>query len=176
VLLALRRLGGPGFGLRDYGHCGSAPANSAQLFVDELAGESNRAQNGWEYKVGGISGSTGAADPDGINGDGLLLRTGQRVLWFWCQAAAGGCQRTLEVSAASSAAPGGTLTVRVTGYENEGRGEPVAGAIVRLGTDFATTSGSGRASLIVPATGGRYSLSAVRSGLVPAFPETIVVR
>ena len=176
VLIGLRRLGGPSFALRDYGRCGPAPRNSGQLFVYQLAGESNRAQNGWEYKVGGLSGTTGAGDPSGILGNGRLLRSGQRVLWFWCQASAGGCERTLEVSAPASVAPGGTLTVRVTGYENEGRSVPVAGAIVRLGTDFATTSGSGRASLIVPATRGRYALSASRSGLVPAFPETIVVR
>ena len=176
VLVGLRRLGGPAFALRDYGHCGSAARNSAQLFVYRLAGESNRAQNGWEYKVGGLSGTTGAADPSGIRGDGRLLHPGQRVLWFWCAASAGGCERTLEVSASGSIGRGGTLAVRVTGYDNEGRGAPAAGAVVRLGTDFATTTGSGRASLIVPATPGRYLLSASRSGLVPAFPETIVVR
>lgn len=176
VLIALRRAGGPAFGLRDYGHCGGAARNSAQLFVDRLGGESNRGQDGWEYKVGPLAGLTGAADPSGILGNGRLLRPGQRVLWFWCQTGPGGCQRTLEVSAPGSVAPGGTLQVLVTGSENEGRGAPVAGAVVRLGSDFASTTGSGRASLIVPAAPGRYTLSAVRAGLVPAFPETIVVR
>jgi hypothetical protein len=176
VLAGLQRLGGPAFSLRDYGHCGAAPRNSAELFVNAVGGESNSGQDGWEYKVGPLAGSTGAADTSGILGNGRLLRSGQRVLWFWCQSSAGGCQRTLEVSAPPSVAAGTVLQARVTGFDNEGRGAPVAGAVVRLGSDFATTSATGRASLIVPATAGRYTLSAVRNGLVPAFPETIVVR
>lgn len=176
ALAGLGSLGGPAFSLRDYGRCGAAPRNSGELFVDRLGGESNSGRNGWEYKVGGVAGATGAADPSGILGDGRLLRSGQRVLWFWCQASAGGCQRTLELSAPASVRPGAGLQVRVTGYDNEGRGAPVAGAVVRLGSDFATTGSSGRAGLIVPSTAGNYTLSAVRSGLVPAFPETIVVR
>lgn len=176
VLAGLRRLGGPAFALRDYGRCGSAPRNSGQLFVYSIAGQANRGQSGWEYKVGGLSGTTGAADPTGISGNGRLLRSGQRVLWFWCEASGGGCQRTLEVSASSSVPRSGTLAVRVTGYDNEGRGAPVAGAVVKLGTDFATTASSGRASVIVPSSPGRYQLSATLRGLVPAFPETIVVR
>jgi len=176
VLAALGRVGGPAFSLRDYGHCGSSPRNSGELFVYRLGGETNRAQNGWEYKVGGTAGATGAGDPSGILGNGRLLAAGQRVLWFWCQSSAGGCQRTLEVSAPPSVGHGGTLTARVTGYENEGRGAPVAGAVVRLGSDFATTGRSGRASLIVPSSPGRYQLTAAGRGLVPAFPETIVVR
>ncbi len=59
VLIALRRAGGPAFGLRDYGHCGGAARNSAQLFVDRLGGESNRGQDGWEYKVGPLAGVDG---------------------------------------------------------------------------------------------------------------------
>jgi len=176
VLVALRRLGGPAFALRDYGRCGAAARNSGQLFVYRLGGESNRGQSGWEYKVGGIAGTTGAADPSGVRGDGRLLRSGERVLWFWCEASAGGCERTLEVSAPATVGPGGTMTVRVSGYDNEGRAVPVAGALVRLGSDFATSTASGLASVIVPGAPGRYTLSAARSGLVPAFPETIVVR
>ena len=98
----LRRLGGPAFSLRDYGHCGASARDSAQLFVYALAGETQRGRNGWEYKVGGVAGSTGAADPSGPQGDGRLLAPGQQVLWFWCQATAGGCQRTLSVSAAGA--------------------------------------------------------------------------
>jgi hypothetical protein len=176
VLAGLERLGGPAFSLHDYGHCGAAARNSGQLFVNRVGNEANSGQDGWEYKVGGLAGSTGAADTSGILGNGRLLRPGQRVLWFWCQSSAGGCERTLEVSAPSSVAPGSILAARVTGFDNEGRGAPVAGAVVRLGSDFATTSATGRASLIVPSAAGRYTLSAVRDGLVPAFPETIVVR
>ncbi len=177
VLAALRRAGGPGFALRDYGRCGASPASSAELFVDSLAGESNSGQNGWEYKVDDASGTTGAADPSGPMGDGRRLRAGERVLWFWCEASGGGCQRTLEVApSASTVSAGRPLSVTVTGYENEGRGVPVAGAIVTLGSDFASTGSSGRAKLIAPSEPGAYRVSATRRGLVPSFPETIVVR
>lgn len=176
ALVALHAQGGPAFAIRDYGHCNSSARNSGQLFVYSLDGETNHGQNGWEYKVGNLAGSAGAADPSGPEGDGRLLRAGQRVLWFWCEAYAGGCERTLEVSAASSVARGGRLAVRVTGYENEGRGVAVAGATVRLGSSSASTARSGTATLTAPSAGGRYALSASRSGSVPAFPETVTVR
>lgn len=177
VLLAARQSGGPGFAVRDYGRCGSRSADSGQLFVYSVGGQTNRGQSGWEYKVDGVSGATGAADQSGPHGDGRRLRPGQRVLWFWCESGPRGCQRTLEVSAQStSVARGGMLSVSVTGYDNEGRGAPVAGAIVTLGADFASTGSSGRASLIAPASPGRYALSAARGGLVQSFPEQIAVR
>ncbi len=177
VLAALRSMGGPGFAQRDNGPCGASARNSAELFVDSLAGEANSGQDGWEYMVDGVSGSTGAADPSGAFGNGRLLSAGERVLWFWCDAQGAGCQRTLEVSVPrSSVAAGGELTVAVTGFDNEGRGVPVAGAIVTLGSDFASTGAGGRATLIAPSAAGRYAVSAARRGLVPSFPETIVVR
>jgi hypothetical protein len=177
VLAALRRAGGPGFTLRDYGHCGASPAASAQLFVTMLGGQRNSGQNGWEYKVDGYAGSTGAGDPSGARGDGRRIHSGQRVLWFWCVASGGGCQRTLALAPASTTvSPGASLAVTVSGQDNEGRGAPVAGAIAMLGSDFASTAADGRATLIAPAQPGRYQLSAARAGLVPAFPQTIVVR
>jgi hypothetical protein len=177
VLAALRRAGGQSFALRDYGHCGSSPRNSAQLFVYSLGGERNHGQNGWEYKVDGVSGTTGAGDPSGPKGDGHGLHSGSQVLWFWCVAFAGGCQRTLHLApGASTVSRGGSLSVTVTGYDNEGRGAPVGGAIVTLGTDFASTSSTGGASLVVPTVPGNYVVSAGKGGLVEAFPQTIVVR
>lgn len=177
VLAALRRVGGPGFALRDYGHCGASPRNSAELFVYSIGGQRNSGQNGWEYKVDHVSGTTGAADPSGPLGDGRRLGPGERVLWFWCHASGGGCQRTLAVApAASTVAAGGSLSVTVTGYDNEGRGLPIAGAIVRLGANFASTDAGGRARLIAPLAAGRYPLAASRPGLVVSFPETILVR
>jgi hypothetical protein len=177
VLAAVRRSGGPGFALRDYGHCGASAANSGQLFVYSLGGQSNRGQSGWEYKLEHVSGSTGAGDPSGPRGDGRRIRSGARVLWFWCNASGGACQRTLDVAAsATSVSRGGRLSVTVTGYDNEGRGRPVAGAIATLGSDSASADSSGRAALIAPSAPGAYSLAASRAGLVPSFPETIVVR
>jgi hypothetical protein len=177
VLAAARRSGGPGFALRDYGRCGSSPLNSGQLFIYSLGGESNRGQSGWEYKVDHVSGSTGAGDPSGPRGDGRRLRSGVHVLWFWCQAFAGGCQRTLELApSATTMSPGAVVNVTVTGYDNEGRGAPIVGAIVTLGSDFASTGVGGSTTLIAPRSPGPYALSATRTGLVPSFPETIVVR
>jgi hypothetical protein len=177
VLATLRRAGGPPFALRDYGRCGSSSRNSGQLFVYSLGGERNRGQNGWEYKVDGISGTTGAGDPSGPMGDGRRLRSGSQVLWFWCVAFAGGCQRTLRLApGASTVSRGSSLSVTVTGDDNEGRAAPVAGAIVTLGTDFASASAVGQATLVVPSVPGSYEVSARKSGLVGSFPETIVVR
>jgi hypothetical protein len=177
VLAAVRRAGGPGFALRDYGHCGPSPRDSAQLFVYSVGGQRNSGQSGWEYKVDDVSGTAGAGDPSGPRGDGRRLHTGERVLWFWCRAVGAGCQRSLAVSASPSDVPaGGSVTVTVTGFDNEGRAAPVAGAIVTLGSDFASTAPSGRAALIAPSMPGRFAVAAARNGLVTSFPETIVVR
>ncbi|MGO9487643.1 MAG: hypothetical protein ACLQBB_01290 [Solirubrobacteraceae bacterium] len=176
VLADLHVIGGPAFALRDYGHCTSSAGGSGELFVYSIDGETNHGQDGWEYKVGNLSGSTGAGDPSGAQGNGRLLGSGQQVLWFWCGAFAGGCQRNLEASAPRVAVRGGRLNVRVTGYENEGRGAPMSGAVVRLGASSATTGSSGRATLRVPSAAGSYALTATRPGSVPSFPETIQVR
>ena len=177
VLAALARRGGPRFLLRDYGRCGRSPAGSGQLFVYALGGERNRGQSGWEYKVDGVSGSTGAGDPSGPRGDGRRLRAGDQVLWFWCDAHAGGCQRTLEISPASaSVARGAGLSVTVRGQDNEGRAVPAAGAIVTLGANFASTDAHGHALVPAPQAPGSYRLAATRRGLVPSFPGTVVVR
>jgi hypothetical protein len=176
ALTTLRRIGGPGFALRDYGHCTSSPRNSGQLFVYSLDGETNHGQNGWEYKVNNRSGTTGAGDPSGSQGDGHLLRSGSRVLWFWCQAVAGGCQRTLEVSAPKVATRGGSVALRVMGYDNEGRGVPMSGAHVSLGSSSAVTGSSGRVTLRAPSGSGFYGVSATRPGSVPSFPQLLRVR
>jgi hypothetical protein len=175
VLVARRHAGGPAFTLRDYGRCGASPASSAALFVNSLAGQVNRGQDGWVYKVGGLIGSTGAADPSGPQGDGRRLRSGARVVWFWCHSAAGGCQRTLELNAPATVARGGAVSVRVLGRDNEGRAVPVAGAIVRLGSGFASTAADGRAMLVAPTGAGRFQLTAERAGLVPSFPVPLAV-
>ena len=51
ALAELHLAGGPAFAVRDYGHCSASPRDSGQLFVYSLDGETNRGQNGWEYKV-----------------------------------------------------------------------------------------------------------------------------
>ncbi|HXB15272.1 MAG TPA: hypothetical protein VNV44_05965 [Solirubrobacteraceae bacterium] len=176
ALADLHQLGGPAFAIRDYGRCTSSPRASGQLFVYSLDGETNHGQNGWEYKVDNLSGTTGAGDPTGPQGDGRLLAPGAQVLWFWCQAFAGGCQRTLALSAPRSLARGAAVQVRVTGYDNYGRGTGMSGARVRLGGASAVTGGAGVVTLRAPSRAGGYTLSASRPGSVPAFPETLTVR
>jgi energy-converting hydrogenase Eha subunit A len=176
ALTILHSVGGPGFALRDYGHCTALPRNSGQLFVYSLDGETNHGQNGWEYKVNNRSGTTGAADPSGPQGNGRLLTDGSRVLWFWCQAVAGGCQRTLEVSAPKTASRGSSVSLRVTGYDNEGRGVPMPGARVTLGSSSAVTGASGQVTLRAPSGSGFFGIRAMRPGSVPSFPQLLQVR
>ncbi|HEX7610108.1 MAG TPA: hypothetical protein VF380_05500 [Solirubrobacteraceae bacterium] len=177
ALAALRRAGGPGFALRDYGRCGGSQANSAQLFVYSLGGQSNRGQSGWEYKVDGVSGSTGSADTSGPQGNGRRLASGDQLLWFWCEAQAGGCQRTLQLSPSDATVPrGGSATVTVYGADNEGRLAFMPDAIVTFGGRSARTGSYGHATLTAPSAPGRYAITAARPGSVPTFPGTIVVR
>jgi len=176
ALADLHRLGGPRFAVRDYGHCTSGPANSGQLFVYSLDGETNHAQNGWEYKVNSRSGTAGAGDPGGPFGNGRVLAAGSKVLWFWCQAFGGGCQRTLELSLPSRVARRSAFTVTVTGYDNDGHGQPMSGARVSLQGSAGVTDGSGRATLRAPARAGTFAVRASRPGSVPAFPGVVLVR
>jgi hypothetical protein len=176
ALANLRLAGGPAFAVRDYGHCNSSTRASGQLFVYSLDGETNHGQNGWEYKINNRSGTTGAGDPSGPFGNGRLIAAGSHVLWFWCQATAGGCQRNLVTSSARSVAHGGALRVRVLGYDNFGHGAPMAHARVTLGRASAVTGSSGVVTLRAPSRPTLVTLNASRPGSVPAFPEPVTVR
>jgi hypothetical protein len=155
--------------LRDYGACGRRAADAGSLFVTRVGADANRGRDGWVYKLGRRTPSLGAGDPSG--------RVRGRVLWFWCRMGASGCQRTLEVRPqATSAAAGAALPVTVRGYDDRGRGAPVAGATVTLGGAAATTDAAGRATLTAPARRGVYRLRAVAAGTVPAFSVRVQVR
>jgi hypothetical protein len=155
--------------LRDFGSCGSRPADGAGLFVQSIAGDRNRRQDGWVYKVGRRAGSAGAADPGGPFGRGRL-RSGQRVTWLYCRTREGGCQRTLEVKP-KPGAEGVVATVR--GYDDQGRGVAVAGATVTAGGVSAETDSRGVARLALPA--GRHRVVASKPGLVRSFAERVEV-
>ena len=160
--------------LRDYGACSRRPADSGSLYVRAIAGEREQGSDGWVYKVGRRVGTTGAADPSGPVGDGRRLRTGQKVLWFWCvKDADDACQRTLEINAPRVVAPGATFQAIVRAYDEEGSGVPVAGVEVAPG---AVTGPDGVAAVTAPAAAGALSLAAERPGLVRAFPRRVVVR
>jgi hypothetical protein len=155
--------------LRDYGLCGRRPRDAVGLYVTSVARERERGRGGWVYKIGRRTPSLGAADMSGRR-----LRDGDRVTWFWCeQDAGGGCQRTLEARPdRTTAMPGETLTVTVRGYDDQGKGAPVEGATVRLGSATALSGADGVAVLVV-AEGG--SLEATKDGLVRAFPTEVSV-
>ena len=176
ALEAGRRLRGPGYRLRDYGSCSLSPANSASLFVNRIGPDPNLGRNGWVYKVGRRSASTGAADPTGPFGAGRRLRAGDRVTWFYCRMGPTSCQRTLELTLAGSRfAPRAPIRAQVRGYDDAGRGVAVAGATVRLGSAAATTGRDGAATIVAPPAPGRYSVGAVAAGLVPAFPVGVTI-
>ena len=124
---ALSALAGAGvpFRLRDYGSCSGRARDAGSLYVHRIGPDAARGRDGWVYKVGNRSGSAGAADPGGAFGTGRALRAGQRVLWFWCvKDRRDACQRTLATTAHAGA--GGSVHVIVRGYDEQGRGVPVA--------------------------------------------------
>ena len=162
--------------LRDYGSCGRSPADAGALYVRKVGPDVARGPRGWVYKVGRRTGTTGAADPSGPFGTGRRLRGG-RLLWFWCvQDRRASCQRTLEARPERSAvAPGAPLRVTVRGYDDNGAGVPVAGALVRLGGAQALTGADGVATLVAPAGSGAQRVTAERAGMVRSFPARVVV-
>lgn len=164
--------------LKDYGSCGRAARDSGGLYVRRVARDGARGSDGWVYKVGRRAGTGGAADLAGPFGRGGL-RDGQRLLWFYCrkEGADGSCQRTLEVAPqATTVAAGETLRVTVRGYDDAGRGVPVEGATVSLGTEQAVTGAGGAATLTAPAQAGGAELVAVRDGMVRSFAQEVTVR
>ena len=177
ALESARRIGGPPYRVHDYGSCSPRTVDAGGLFVTRIGPDSNAGLDGWVYKVGRRAGTTSAADPTGPFGTGRRLRGGDRVVWFYCRHTRGQrCQRTLEVGLATRRpAPGAPLAITVTGYDDEGRGTPVAGAALALGPVTGRTDRSGRATLTAPTVPGAYRVTAERAGLIPAFPETVEV-
>jgi hypothetical protein len=165
-LVALVRSHPGRIGLRDFGACSRRARDGSGLFVRSIRRERNRGRNGWVYKVGRKAGTSGAADPSGPFGTGRRLRSGQRVVWFYCRLRSGGCQRSLVIRV--SPQPGG-LSVKVVGYDDQGRGALVEGATVRAGGISAVTEADGRARLALPS--GRYRVYAHKQALVRSFSE-----
>lgn len=156
--------------LKDFGSCSLRPRDSASLFVSAIGRDRNRGLSGWVYKVGNRAARAAASDPDGPFGRGRL-RSGQRVLWFYCRRA-GSCQRTLAARARPQ--HGGVVDVRVRGYDDDGRRVAVEGASVSLGGFRGLTDASGFVRLQVPP--GDYLLRAVKRGMIRSFGERVAVR
>ena len=89
---------------------------------------------------------------------------------------ANGCQRTLEARPERrTVAPGAPLRVSVRGYDDNGRGVAVAGALVRLGGAQALTGADGVAVRHGARRAGRLRATAEHAGMVRSFPERVVV-
>jgi hypothetical protein len=162
VLAAARRAGGPAFKVRQEGGCQG-------LYVFQVGSDRARGRSGWVYKVGHATPSTGAAERTSSIGPGA------HVVWFWCRMGSGSCQRTLEITAGRVAKAGRAQRVTVRGYDDNGRGRPVSGAVVRLGPASARTGANGVAIVRAPRR-GTYRLTATRAGMVPALPLGVIVR
>ena len=83
-------------------HCDASPAQLRRSCSStRSAARRNRGQNGWEYKVDGLAGRTGAADPERRRGQrAAAAARASGCCGSGVEAYAGGCQRTLEVAAA----------------------------------------------------------------------------
>src|SRR4051812_6851439 len=160
----------------DFGSCSSRARDAGGLYVrgigrDVVSGPED--PDGWVYKVGNKAAPAGAADPTGPFGRGLL-RSGQKVTWFWCVSLQDqeGCQRTLVLKPTSVATK--EQTVSVTGYDNAGKGVPVEGATVSSQAGPAgTTDATGTATMSLGA--GDNTLVATKDGLVRSWPMVINV-
>ena len=76
---------------------------------------------------------------------------------------------------APTVAPGAPLRVTVRGYDDNGRGVAVAGALVRLGGAQALTGADGVAMVTAPGAPGALRATAEHDGMVRSFPERVVV-
>jgi hypothetical protein len=173
-LAALARVRPGKLRFRDYGSCGKRARDSGGLYVKGIRRDIAQPGDpfGWVYKVGNKAAPAGAGDPSGPFGRGRL-RSRQRVTWFWCVFKETGddCQRTLALKETATAP--GSVTVRVRGYDNAGRGVNVAGATVSGGGATTVTAGDGTATLGLPA--GKHKLEARKDGLVRSHPVGVDV-
>ncbi|MEA2404744.1 MAG: hypothetical protein QOE08_1391 [Thermoleophilaceae bacterium] len=151
-MAALVRSKPPGLRLRDFGSCSRHARDAAGLFVSRIGSDRNHGQDGWVWKVGNKLATTGAADPSGPFGRGLL-RSGASVTWFYCRLnpSTGSCQRTLSVKPVANGA--GSLSVTVRSYDDRGHAKLVSGATVTAGSATAQTDASGVARFTALAPG-----------------------
>ena len=139
------------------------------LYVSQIGRDRERGVAGWVYKVGRRLPGVSASSPR------ARVRSGAHVTWFWCRRASA-CQRTLSTSVRSR---DGRVTVRVTGYDDRGRGRRIRGATVRIrrpGRTFSVRTGRGGVATFRTRRGSEISVGARKRGLVPSFPRRVRVR
>jgi len=153
---------------------GDGSCTPSAFYVTAVDGRRARGREGWVYKVGTRAGTAGAADPSGPFGTGRRLRSGDRILWFWCRLGRRGCQETLAVRRA-----GGSGRLRVVGHDDAGRARRIAGALVTVRSRRTGRRASGRTNRRGEVTirgmdrSRGLVASARRSGMVPALPGLV---
>jgi hypothetical protein len=97
-------------------------------YVDQIGRYPALGQTGWVFKVNGLSPPVGA--------DQVLLRDGDRVLWYFAQFGVAGGPDTLHLART------GKRCYRVTRRNDAGVERPAAGATLRVdGRRFGTRNG-----------------------------------
>ena len=160
---------------KDYGACSRA-ARRVRLALRAL----DRRRAGAAARTAGSTRSAAASDPPAPptrparSATGRRLRSGQKVLWFWCVKDAGGRlpAHARGRRAADRRARCAPFPATVRGYDENGGGVPVAGVEVAPG---AVTDASGAATVTAPAAAGTLTLRAEAPGLVQAFPRKVTV-
>jgi hypothetical protein len=155
--------------LRELGKPFRAKGSCDALYVSQVGRDRARGAQGWVYKVGRRLPGRSASNP------GERVRSGAHVTWFWCRRA-GNCQRTLSTSVRSRR---GLVRVRVTGYDDFGRGRRIRGATVtvrRPGRTFRARTGRGGVATFNTRRGIRIRIGAAKRGLIPAYSRTVRVR
>ena len=133
------------------------PPTPARSTCAQVGPDRARGPRGWVYKVGNRAGTTGAADPcRPVRHRAAAARRPAAVVLVRAEP-----RRGLPAHARRAARgrppsrPVAPLRVTVRGYDDNGRGVPVAGALVRLGGAQALTGADGVATVTVPAARGR---------------------
>jgi hypothetical protein len=113
----------------------------------------------WTLWVNGTSSSTGVCDTE--------LEPRDEVLEFLCVVSADftSCEN-LPLAIKVRSARFGRVALTVVRLKGDGTSKPVAGATVKAGSSSVTTNGRGRATVLLPVTGG--TLRATHAGDVPS--------
>ncbi len=128
-------------------------------YVDQVGRYAAEGQAGWAFKVNGVSPPVGA--------NGVQLKQGDTVLWYWAQFGTAGGPKTLVLSRA------GKSCYRVVAQDDKGALTPALGSVLHVGSR-RTVRTQGSAQAAVGCVGAHKGLlvratlpGAVRSNAVP---------
>jgi hypothetical protein len=139
------------------------------IYLKALDRQAGRGYGGWCYKVGDRQPEAGVASPEAPR-----LRTGDRVLFYYCEYTGEEAQDTLDFAPVPARIhTSGELHVKVYSFTTSGKRRAATGAHVRLGADVAITNEAGEATVKVSSRPGVYRLHATLAGSVPAFERLI---